>query len=85
MASEQAWIDFKMLRSIVEQAGAESSALKDLATKLEAIVAEIAADPDRLAEAGALADTHFEWTSAALLARHEKLLASRVYLISQGL
>ena len=85
MADQQAWDDFKVATSIVEQAGAEAAAMKDLTNRLEALVVTLDNDQPRLAALAALADTHHKWTAAALLDMYNKLLAVRAYLISQGL
>lgn len=85
MATQQAWDDFKIVKSVLEQSLAEASAIKDLATRLESIMGDLEADPPRLAAAAALADTHYKWTAAAIVEAYNKLLALRTHLINQGM
>ena len=85
MSLQTAWEDFECLSGHVEFIGAQlATGLKNSLDALEARYLAVVGDVERSANVVALADTHYKWTSAALVAEIQKLLALRDSLAAAG-
>jgi hypothetical protein len=85
MASQQAWNDFEGIKSRIAVINSElAGSLRGCLEELYDLYSAITADPARLAEAVALADTNPVYNSTYLSEQAGKLIALRSWLIANG-